>query len=309
MVNYWVDGEVILDKLRAINVFRRVVELGSFKGAAEDLNLSKAAVSKNISELEAFLQSPLITRTTRKLSVTENGQAYYHQIRHILDDLHNADLAVLESTQSLSGVLRVSAPMSFGLKLINQAICDFMQTYPAIQVELALSDQYTDLVAGNFDLAIRGASTLDDSSLKQRKLLSLHRTLCAAPEYLSNHPELTSVDDLAHHNCMVYSLSLEPNQWTYQQGGQTKSININSGSYRVNNGLALIQAAVAGLGLILTPNLLAQPELDSKQLLPLLPEITFAPHALYAIYPQHKQTSRKLRTFIDFLVEHFSKTI
>ncbi len=124
-----------MDKLRAITVYRRVVELGSFKAAAEDLNLSKAAVSKNIKELENYLGSPLINRTTRTRSITDEGQNYYHQIRHILDDLSNADLAIRESGYSLRGVLRISAPMSFGLTIINLAICEFMRRYPDIKVE------------------------------------------------------------------------------------------------------------------------------------------------------------------------------
>ena len=149
-----------MDKLRAITVYRRVVELGSFKAAAEDLDLSKAAVSKNIKELENYLGSPLINRTTRTRSITDEGQSYYHQIRHILDDLSNADLAIRESGNSLRGVLRISAPMSFGLTIINSAICEFMQRYPDINVELVLNDQYTDLIADGFDIAIRGGGTL-----------------------------------------------------------------------------------------------------------------------------------------------------
>ncbi len=296
-----------MDKLRAITVFRRVVELGSFKDAAEDLNLSKAAISKNISELEGFLQSPLITRTTRKLSVTESGKAYYHQVRQVLDDLKNADLEVIESTKTLSGVLRISAPMSFGLTMINLAICEFMKTYPDIEVELVLSDQYTDLVSGNFDLAIRGAGTLKDSSLKQRKLLTLKRILCASPEYLNNSPGLTSLNDLQQHNCIIYSLSSSPTQWRYSDGMETKALSIVPGSYIVNNGLALKQAAIAGLGITLTPEILIRSELKSKQLVPLLTEISFESHALYAVYPYHKQASRKLRTLIDFLAGYLSR--
>jgi len=295
-----------LDKLRAITIFRRVVELGSFKGAAEDLNLSKAAISKNISELEEFLQSPLITRTTRKLSITESGQAYYNQIRQVLDDLKNADLAIIESTKTLSGVLRISAPMSFGLTIINLAICDFMKSYPDIKVELVLSDHYTDLVSGNFDMAIRGAGTLKDSSLKQRKLLTLKRILCASPEYLNNSPGLTSLNDLQQHNCIIYSLSSSPTQWRYSDGREMKSLSIIPGSYIVNNGLALKQAAIAGLGITLTPEILIRSELKSKQLVPLLTEISFESHALYAVYPHHKQASIKLRKLIDFLAEYLS---
>ncbi|NRB41305.1 MAG: LysR family transcriptional regulator [Pseudomonadales bacterium] len=296
-----------MDKLRAITVFRRVVELGSFKAAAEDLQLSKAAISKNINELEAFLQSPLIHRTTRKLSVTDDGQAYYHQVRQILDDLSNADLALRESADSLNGCLRISAPMSFGLTIINSAICEFMQRYPAIKVELVLNDQYTDLVAGGFDLAIRGAATLKDSSLKQRKLLTLKRVLCASPDYLANSDKLETLEDLQQHNCMIYSLSSSVTQWTCHKENEEKTFAITPGSYRVNNGLALIQAAVAGLGVILTPALLAQPALKSKQLLPLLPQWEFESHALYVIYPYHRETSRKLHTLIDFLVEYLAK--
>lgn len=296
-----------MDKLRAITVFRRVVELGSFKGAAEDLNLSKAAISKNIRELEEFLKSPLINRTTRKLSITDSGQSYYHQIRQILDDLSNADLAIRESANSLSGVLRISAPMSFGLTIINKAICEYMKTYPKVEIELVLSDQYTDLVSGGFDIAIRGASTLKDSSLKQRKLLTLKRVLCASPTYLSNHPEIKSPQEIEQHNCMVYSLSSSPTQWRYKKDAETHTILIKPGSYVVNNGLALTQAAIAGLGVILTPEMLIRSSLKSRQLVPLLPDIEFESHALYAVYPYHKETSRKLRTLIDFLAEYLSK--
>ena len=294
-----------MDKLRAISVFRRVVELGSFKGAAEDLNLSKAAISKNIRELEGSLQSPLINRTTRKLSVTDEGQAYYQQVRQILDDLDNADRAIFDSTQTLSGVLRISAPMSFGLVLINAAICEFMHAHPDIKVELVLSDQYTDLVGGGFDIAIRGGS-LQDSSLRQRKLLTLKRTLCASPDYLANNSQLISPNDIEQHNCMIYSLSHTATQWVCSDGKETHTLSIKPGSYIVNNGLALIQAALAGLGVILTPNTLIQSELKSKQLLPVLPGFSFEPHALYAVYPQHKQESRRLRILIDFLVEYLS---
>lgn len=296
-----------MDKLRAITVFRRVIELGSFKGAAEDLNLSKAAISKNIRELEEFLQSPLINRTTRNLSITDSGQAYYQQVRHILDDLRNADLAIQESTDSLSGVLRISAPMSFGLTLINAGLCEFMKTYPKVKVELVLSDQYTDLVSGGFDIAIRGAGTLKDSSLKQRKLLTLKRILCASPAYLSNHPDIKKPQELEQHNCMVYSLSSSPTQWTYKKNTKKHTILIRPSSYVVNNSLALTQAAITGLGIILTPELLVRTSLNSRQLVPLLPDIEFESHALYAVYPYHKETSRKLRTLIEFLAEYLSR--
>ena len=290
-----------MDKLRAITVYRRVVELGSFKAAAEDLNLSKAAVSKNIKELENYLGSPLINRTTRTRSITDEGQSYYHQIRHILDDLSNADLAIRESGNSLRGVLRISAPMSFGLTIINSAICEFMQRYPDIKVELVLNDQYTDLIADGFDIAIRGGGVLKDSSLRQRKLLTLKRVLCASPDYIKNRAKLKTPEDLEKHNCMIYSLSESPTQWTCSKAGAKKTVTISLGSYTVNNGLALTQAAVSGLGIILMPEILIHTELQSKRLVPLLPQWEFESHALYVVYPYHRETSHKLRTLIDFL--------
>ena len=293
-----------MDQLRAITVYRRVVELGSFQAAAEDLHLSKAAISKNISELERYLGSPLINRTTRMRSITDEGQSYYHQIRHILDDLNNADLAVRESTHSLKGVLRISAPMSFGLTLINSAICEFMRCYPEIKVELVLNDQFTDLVAEGFDIAIRGAGTLKDSSLRQRKLLTLKRVLCTSPDYVDRNPPVKKPEDIEKHNCLIYSLAASPTQWVCSKAGKKKMITIPPGSFTVNNGLALTQAAVSGLGIILMPEKLIQSDLQSKRLIPLLPQWVFESHSLYAVYPYHKETSHKLRTFIDFLATH-----
>ena len=295
-----------MDKLRAITVYRRVIELGSFTAAAEDLNLSKAAISKNIKELEKYLGSPLINRTTRTFSITDDGQNYFHHIRHILDDLSNADLAIRESRDSLKGVLRITAPMSFGLRTINSAICEFMKLYPEINVELVLNDQYEDVIAGGFDIAIRGGGKLKDSSLKQRKLLMLKRVLCASPEYIDSATELVTPEDLAEHNCLIYSLSSSPTHWSCAKAGKHKIVSISLGSYTVNNGIALTQAAVAGLGIILMPEILIKSELKSKLLVPLLPEWEFESHALYAIYPYHNETSHKLRTLIDFLVAHFS---
>jgi len=295
-----------MDKLRAITVYRRVIELGSFKEAAEDLELSKAAISKNIKELEEYLGSPLINRTTRTLAVTDDGQNYYNQIRHILDDLSNADLAIRETGHSLKGVLRISAPMSFGLTIINSAICEFMKLYPEIKVELELNDQYTDLIGGGFDIAIRGGGTLKDSSLKQRKLLTLKRVLCASPEYIKNVAKLKTPEDLTKHNCIIYSLLESPTQWTCAKAGKQQTITIPPGSYTVNNSLALTQAAVAGLGISLMPEILIQTELKSQSLVPLLPEWEFESHALYAIYPYHRETSHKLRTLIDFLANYLS---
>lgn len=296
-----------MDKLRAITVFRRVIELGSFKAAAEDMGLSKAAISKNINELEDYLKSPLINRTTRKMHITENGQLYYDHVRTILDELTQADLSIMESSHQLSGLIKVSVPMSIGLLQINPAICDFMRQYPEISIELLMSDQYVDLIEQGLDVAIRGGGELKNSSLKSRQILQLKRVLCASPEYVENAEILQTPDDLLSHNCLVYSLSSSPRHWVFHHENEIKAIDIETGSYVVNNGLALKQAALAGLGIMLTPDIYVEDELQTGKLIKLLPEWNADQQALYAIYPYHKEQSQKVRAFIDFLIGYFSK--
>ncbi|KGJ95852.1 LysR family transcriptional regulator [Thalassotalea sp. ND16A] len=296
-----------MDKLRAITVFRRVIELGSFKAAAEDMGLSKAAISKNINELEDYLKSPLINRTTRRMHITESGQRYYDHVRTILDELTNADLSIMESSDKLRGLIKVSVPMSVGLLQLNPAICEFMQLHPEISVEVILSDQYVDLVEQGLDVAIRGGGDLKNSSLKSRKLLDIKRVLCAAPSYIEHAAELKSLDQLCFHNCLIYSLSSSPRQWLFRKQDEIQTVDLAPGSYVVNNGLALKQAALAGLGIVLTPEIFIDEELKSGKLTKLLPDWEADKHALYAVYPYHKEQSQKVRTFIDFLIDYFVK--
>ncbi|MBU2704496.1 LysR family transcriptional regulator [Zooshikella marina] len=296
-----------MDKLRAINIFRKVVELGSFTAVSEEMKLSKAAVSKNINELEAFLQSPLINRTTRKLHVTENGRRYYNHICIVLDELNNADRDIIESTEQPRGLLRISAPMSAGLLLVNPAICEFMSSYPEIQIELVMNDEYADLIDKGFDIAIRGGGAQKSSSLRSRKLMEVERVLCASPEYLTRMGTPAQIKDLHSHNCIVYSLSSSPTSWTFYRKGSTEIFNFNKGTYSVDNGLASKQAALAGLGIILTPKVFVDAELQSGRLISLLESWKAEVHALYAIYPYHNETSTKVRHFVDFLVEKFAQ--
>ncbi|NRA82493.1 MAG: LysR family transcriptional regulator [Gammaproteobacteria bacterium] len=296
-----------MDKLRAITVFRRVIELGSFKAAAEDMALSKAAISKNINELEDYLKTPLINRTTRKMHITENGQVYYNHVRSILDDLSQADLSIIESSHRLRGTIKISMPMSLGVLQINPAVCEFMRLNPEISVEISMVDQYVDLVQNGLDVAIRGGGELKNSSLKFRKLLELKRVLCASPEYLERADKLVSPDDLYSHNCLVYSLSSSPRHWVFRNAGTVKAIDLAPGTYVVNNGLALKQATQAGLGIILIPELFVKKEIESGELISLLPKWKAESHSLYAVYPYHKEQSQKVRAFIDFLVDYFNR--
>ncbi|WP_202264009.1 MULTISPECIES: LysR family transcriptional regulator [unclassified Alteromonas] len=294
-----------MDKLRALEVFRRVIELGSFSAAAEDLNLSKAAVSKNINELEDSLKTALINRTTRKLHITESGKAYYNHVSAILNDLANADLSILETSNVLRGTLRISIPMTLGVLKINPIICRFQKQYPNVSIEVTMDDSYVDLLEKGIDIAIRGGGILKDSSLKSRKLLDIERVVCASPEYLAANPKLTEPKDLLSHNCLIYTLS-SSRSWVFTKGTQTQTVHPKPSSYAVNNGLGLRQAIVSGLGVTLTPKMIVDDAIAAGHVVELMSDWKSENHTLYALYPYHKEQSPKLRTFIDFLASHLS---
>lgn len=294
-----------MDKLKALAVFRRVVELGSFTAAADDLNLSKAAISKNINELEEYLQSPLINRTTRKLHITENGQLYYNQVCNILDNLKHADLSVIEASHTLKGSLKISVPMSLGLIEINPIICAFMDKHPELSVEVVMSDQYIDLIEQGVDIAIRGGAELNNSSLRSRKLVEMKRVLCASPSYLDRTLPLTAPDDLTHHNCLIYSFSSSARRWIFRNQNQIEEVELNQSRYVVNSGIALKQAALLGQGIALLPDIFVNEQLKTGELVEVLPEWAVEKHSLFVIYPYHKEQSQKIRSFIDFMVAHF----
>lgn len=290
-----------MNKITALNVFRRVVELGTFKAAADDLNLSQAAVSKNINELEEFLGIALINRTTRRMSVTESGMAYYGQICSVLDELEAADQSIMAASFTPKGRLRVSVPMSYGLIKINPLICEFKRRYPDISIEVILSDAYVDLIDRGIDVVIRGGNALTDSTMRSRPVCQVRRVLCASPDYLAHSERIDHPEDLKTHNCLVYSLSSSPRKWFFARNEENLGIELRPASYSVNNGIALKQAAVEGLGVILVPEEYVLRELADGSLLELLPDWKPDTHSLFAVYPYHKEQSQKVRLFIDFI--------
>ncbi|MFK8770699.1 MULTISPECIES: LysR family transcriptional regulator [Aeromonas] len=294
-----------MNKITALNVFRRVVEMGTFRAAADDLRLSQAAVSKNINELEAFLGIALINRTTRRLSVTESGMAYYRQICAVLDSLEAADQSIMAASFTPRGRLRIGMPMSYGLIRLNPLVCEFQRRYPEIGIEVILSDAYMDLVDQGLDVVIRGAGTLEDSTLRAKPLCEVQRVLCAAPDYLKEAGQPAHPADLKGHNCLRYSLSSSPNKWFFTRDAESVAVELPPASFCANNGIALKQAAVQGLGVILVPDEFVSNDLSDGTLVRLLPDWQPDPHALFAVYPFHKEQSPKVRLFIEFLVKAF----
>ncbi|MGP9823567.1 LysR family transcriptional regulator [Ectopseudomonas khazarica] len=295
-----------MDRLTALAVFRQVVERGSFAAAARHLKLSAAAVSKNIGELEAHLAVRLLNRTTRSMSLTEAGQRYYEQVARILDDLQQADSSLGELQATPSGTLRVSAPMSFSLVCLADAIPRFLARYPELTLDLQLDDRRVDMIAEGFDLAVRGSDRLEDSSLIARPLLTLRHVLCAAPQYLRRHGTPQVPEDLQALECVQFSLSGHAREWVFQRGEQVRRLEV-CGRYSVNSSLALCAALRAGHGISLVPEIYVRDDLAQGRLQPLLEDWQMMQTQLYAIYPSRRQLQAKVRVFIDFLLEELGQ--
>ncbi len=295
-----------MEKLTALRIFRRVVERKSFSRAARELRISNAAVSKNVRELEAELGAPLIQRTTRRLSTTPAGEAYYARVVAILDELADADRAVRETSSTARGVLRVATPMSLGLTKVMPAVSSFLGEHPEVRIELEMNDRHVDIIREGFDLAIRGTGALEDSSRVARRLASIERVVVASPAYLGRVGTPVTPADLRAHRCLVYASSSSASRWELVRGSTHRAIEID-GPLRVNSSLALVQAAVDGVGLALVPVWTVERELGDARLTRVLRAWSGEPQALHAVYPRHHEISRTLRLFVDHLVNALAR--
>jgi DNA-binding transcriptional LysR family regulator len=294
-----------MDKLDSLKAFTKVVQHGSFSEAARELRLSRSAVSKYVGELEQQLGVQLLVRTTRSVSATESGLAYYERANAILADLEEADLAVTRLQAEPRGLLRVNAPMSFGTLHLGRAIADFMQAYPDLQVQLVLSDAIVDPVQEGFDVTIRIAD-LPSSSLIARKIAPAMPLACASPQYLERHGTPQQPRDLREHRCLAYGHTTTGNQWKFIGADGEHVIQI-PWTMCANNGEVLRDAAVAGLGIALLPSFIVGPDLDQGRLRPILTDYRANDLSIFAIYPPTRHLSSKVRLFIDFLVDRFGR--
>lgn len=290
-----------MDKLSAMKTYRRIVELGSFRAAATDRGLSNAAVSKQLMELEAELGASLIARTTRRLATTEAGQAYFERCVQILDDIAESEAAVTATQIAPRGLLRISAPMSFGLLQLMSWIPDFMRRYPQIQLDLVFNDRAIDLIEEGFDVAIRIRTTLADSSLVAKRLGTVRRDVCASPGYLAASGTPDRPGDLLAHRTLAYSHSESPTEWslTPLAGGNVVRQRVVP-VVSLNNSIGLRDAVLADMGIALIPTFIISDELRSGRLVRVLPGFRCEDHTLFAVYPGSRHPSPKVRAFVDF---------
>lgn len=296
-----------MDRFENMNTFIRVVEAGSITGAADRLGVAKSAVSRRLKELEEHLGVELFHRTTRRMNLTDTGRAFFHQSVRIREDVLEAELATSQAHGTLKGSLKVALPSSFGLMHMGPVINEFLQEYPEIEFDLDFNDRKVDLMQEGFDLAIRLA-ILPDSSLIARRLAPINAVICASPTYLENMGVPQSLGELSNHRCLVYSLLEDFEHW-HLIDTNGKAIKVKIRPYlKATTGEFLRDAAVEGQGIILVPSFIAYKEIERGDLVPLLTDYKPPQIDAYAIYPQTRYLSRRVRAFVDFLVKRFEGT-
>jgi DNA-binding transcriptional LysR family regulator len=291
-----------MDMVKSMQVYIAVVEGGSFVHAADRFDTSTASISRQIAALEAHLGARLLQRTTRRLSMTEPGRAFYERAQQILTDIAETEAVIGHESTQPTGLLRVSVPLSYGLRQFSRVLLAFRMRYPGLRLDIDLSDRTVDLVNEGIDVAVRiGASPAPN--LIARKIAPVRIVVCAAPSYLAQRGFPQIPEDLAAHDTLAYSLLATGDTWSFQDsGGSEHSVRIEP-SVHANNGDLLRQLAVAGGGIISLPEFIVADDLASGALVPLLDGWQRDESHVYAVYLSRKFLSPKVRVFIDYLVE------
>lgn len=288
-----------MDKYQEMRVFSAVIEASSFVAAAESLSISKAAVSRYVSELEQRLGVRLMHRTTRKLSLTPEGEVFLARCREILSSIDASEAEVSTRSVTVSGLLKVSAPLSFGIRHLAPLWSEFLDLHPQVSLDVQLSDRVIDLVDEGFDLAIR-VGKLEDSTLISRKLASTRLVLCAAPGYLKRRGTPQHPSELDQHDLLAYSLLATGDQWQLDGPHGSVRVKVRPRMWS-NNGDSCIAACVQGAGIQLQPTFLIHEELRRGELVEILPDYRAAELGIYAVYPSRQFVLPKVRAAIEFL--------
>lgn len=289
-----------MDRFEAMHVFCKVVELGSFAGAADRLDLSTSAVSRQIAQLEGLLGARLLNRTTRRLSLTENGQAYYERCLQLLADLEEAEEMVGNHTVNPRGTLRLTAPISFGSSHLAPALGDYARLHPDMKFDVVLADRAVDLIEEGLDLAIR-IGTLGGQNLVARRIGSAKGLVCASADYLARRGTPLIPEDLQQHDCLSYAYAAESNVWRFERAGEeARRIRVD-GCIQANNGTVLAELAAAGLGITRAPDFILAPLVSAGRLQVLLPDWPSPDLPIHAVYPSRRHLSAKVRSFVEFL--------
>ena len=291
-----------MDQIARIGVFVTVVEEQSFAGAARILGITSSAVSKQVQNLEQDLQVKLLNRTTRSVSVTEEGGVYYERTKRALDDLQEARDEIYELKSRPRGPLKMSLPQSLGRKYLSDCVAEFAALYPEVTLEVSLDDRLVDPVNDGFDVVVR-IGTLKDTSLIARRLAPCPFVLCASPGYLEKHGEPLVPQNLADHNVLAYTGSAGIHEWRYSDPkGRTGQVSLG-GTFKSDSGDVLCRAAIEGVGITILPIFYVAEELRIGTLKALLPGFhTWPTRDIHAVFKPNRYQSTRLRLFVDHLV-------
>ena len=292
-----------MDRITSMTAFVHVVDHGSFSAAAKRLELSPAMVTSHVQALEKRLGIQLLNRTTRKVSVTEAGRAFYERCTQILAEVEEAETAASDLHSTPRGTVRLNTSVALA-RLVTPLIADYVAIYPDVSFELIMTDRMVDLVEEGFDLALR-TGPLPDSTLIARRLGLGRKILCASPEYLARHGTPQHPADLAEHNCLTYMNSFLEHHWHFTGPDGEHDVDV-SGNLRTNSIEGMRAAALAGLGICLMPSMSIGADAAAGRLVRLLPEFRTSETIIQAVYPASRHLPLKVRTFLDFLVERLA---
>lgn len=292
-----------MDRLRCDRMFAAVMESGSFTVAAERLGSTSGQASKLVCRLESELRVRLLYRTTRAVSATEAGQAYFDRLRPLLDEFDTLDASVRDASPTPRGRLRLTAPLTFGTKELAPTLNDFALRYVEIELDVSFSDRVVNLVDEGFDMAIR-VGRPEDSSLIARGLCDVRIVVVGAPAYLDRRGEPRFPEDLARHDCIIDTNFRDPNRWPFRGVGGAEMVPVR-GRIRYSNAEACLRAAEAALGLACVPAFVAGDPLRSGRVVRLLADFETAPYGVHALYPHGRHLATKVRVLVNFLVERY----
>jgi DNA-binding transcriptional LysR family regulator len=295
-----------MDIFQAMRVFTRVVDLGSFTAAAQAMNLSTAQVSRLVSDLENHLQARLLQRTTRRLGLTEAGSRYLERCRHILTAMDDACAEAGGAHLQPKGRLQVYSVIGIGTQLLAPLAARFSELYPEVHLDLVLSQRRPDLLEEGHDVVITPSQGLPDSELVSQHLASTYSVLCAAPSYLAQHGVPQTLHELKNHRCLRLEDPSLDDSWTVIDNGVKHTIELGQ-NFKVNAAEAMAQAAAAGMGICLLPDMVAAKSFQQAQLVRLLPQYKLHERDIYALYPSRRFLDAKVRAWVEFLKEEMPK--
>lgn len=295
-----------MDKLKNMQVFCRIVELGTFAAVAREMGVSAMMISKHMHYLEKSLSVSLVSRKTRKLNVTELGQCYYRQCKQLLENLNEIESSIAHSENIVEGTLLINTPIDFGGIYMVPVINEYQKKYPKVTVLMTLDNAVINLRTGKFDISIVVTDKLD-SGVVARKIAQTSLCTYASPGYLKQYGYPETVDDLSHHKCLKYlGTPHAADVWIFDKDNERINIHPHW-SFGSNNGRALCQAASLGMGIIRSPALSVKSYVQSGELVELLPEYKIYSISVYATYLQCNYYPAKISTFVDFLMEYFAE--